>query len=201
MTTLGLRGAFFHVIDSHRWLAASGCVWNLVGPSAQGETKQKAHKLLQNVDVLARDTLLLHSRSLIDFYTKTPQPGSTDIFLRDFGVSVNSKIHQQLEQYKKPIEVHLLHLTDWRDPAHRNLHATGQQGNRQRTDWDSQASLIVESILDALKYVSEQSSSWQIPFKDLYDASTGRFRDNSYGWPANLGEWEDVEKYLASCGL
>jgi hypothetical protein len=202
MTTIDLREAFFHVIDSHRWLAASGCAWNLVGPNGKDEAKERAHELLPNVDVLARDTLLLHARSLIDFYTKSSQPTSTDIVLCDFGgPSVNSKIHQQLEQYKKPIEVHLFHLTDWRDPAHRNLLAIGQQGNRQRPDWDKEAIQIVHLILDALKYVTGQPGSWQIPFKNLYDSSTGRFQDKSYSWPANLGEWEDVEKYLASCGL
>jgi hypothetical protein len=203
MTTIGLREAFVHVIDSHRWLAASGCAWNLVGPNAKGEAKQKAHELVPNVDVLARDTLLLHARSLIDFYTKGCQPGSTDIVLCDFGsLKVNATIRQQLEQYKNPIEVHLLHLTDWRDTAHRGLHASSQQGGtRQRTDWDSQASVAAESILGALKYTSEQPGPWQTPFKDLYDASNTRYRDKAHPWPANLCEPTDVYNYLIGCGL
>lgn len=200
MTTLGLRGAFFHVIDSHRWLAASGCAWNLVGPNAHGETKQKALELLPNVDVLARDGLLLDARSLVDFYTKN-QKGSTDILLCDFGLSVNQTIYQQIEKFKRPIEVHLLHLTDWRDRVHRNLQATGSQGNVQRPDWDKEAIQIVHLILDALKCVAGQPGSWQIPFKDLHDASAARFQNKTYPWPINLSEQPDVEKYLASCGL
>jgi len=37
MTTLELKAAFFHVIDDHRWLAASGCAWNLVGANVTDE--------------------------------------------------------------------------------------------------------------------------------------------------------------------
>jgi hypothetical protein len=65
MTTLDMKAAFFHVIDAHRWLAASGYAWNLAGANAANETKDEAHLLLPNIDVMIRDCLLLHARSLI----------------------------------------------------------------------------------------------------------------------------------------
>jgi hypothetical protein len=57
MTTLKLSEAFFHVIDAHRWLAASGCNWNLLGKNAASGTKESAHKLLPNIDVMVLDSL------------------------------------------------------------------------------------------------------------------------------------------------
>lgn len=203
MTTLDLKKSFFHVIDPHRWLAVSGYAWNLVGHSAHGDTKKKAHELLPNVDVLARDTLLMHARSLIDFYTKNCQPGSTDILVCDFGgLKVGTTIHHQLEQYKNPVEVHLLHLTDWRDPIYCSQHLTSHTGSsRQRPNWNSEASAVVDLIFDALKNISQQTGAWQTPFKELYKASTSQLQNASYVWPTNLCEWFDVEKYLISCGL
>jgi hypothetical protein len=64
---LDLREAFVHVINDHRWLAASACTWNLVGPKAKTRIKIDAHDLLPNVDVTALDSVLLHARALIDF--------------------------------------------------------------------------------------------------------------------------------------
>jgi hypothetical protein len=89
MTNLANKDAFPHVVDSHRWLAASGCAWNLVGPNATGAAKNDAHRLLPNIDVMVRDCLLLHARSLLNFYTDhtNRKRDCTDILLRDYGIS------------------------------------------------------------------------------------------------------------------
>lgn len=200
MTTLDLKAAFFHVINDHRWLAASGCAWNLVGPNAANGTRSEADQLLPNIIVMILDSLLLHGRSLIDFYTKR-EAGPTDIVLCDFGVSIDHGLCKRLAKYKKPIELHLLHLTDWRDLEYRNLNATGGSVNNRRPDWNEEAARIVEAILEALKCVSEQMSKWQQPFRDLYNASTARYRDKVSVWPVTLCEKSDVDKYLTSLGL
>ena len=43
MTQLNLRSAFLHVIDGHRWLAASARTWNVVGPHVTGQAKENIH--------------------------------------------------------------------------------------------------------------------------------------------------------------
>jgi hypothetical protein len=208
MTTLNPRAAFLHVINDHRWLAASGWAWNLVGPSAANGTKNEIHKRLPNIDVMILDSLLLHARSLIDFYTKDRtkhqtkrQAIATDILLCDFRVSIDQARRQRLENHRKPIEVHLLHLTDWRDLDYRNRNATGNDANKDRLDWDKEVTPIVDSIFEALKCVSEQTSDWQQPFRDLYNASTERYRNEEFVWPPYLGEKSDVEAYLTNLGL
>jgi hypothetical protein len=201
MTTLNLKAAFFHVIDAHRWLAASGCTWNLVGVSAVNGPKEEACQMLPNVDVMVLDSLLLHARLLIDFYVKQCQSGSTDILLCDFGISIDQGRSNKLATYKHPIEVHLLHLADFRDYDYRTLHPTGRGATRGRPDWNQEAIPIVNLILDALKYASDQEGDWQRPFRDLHDAANMRYREKSYVWPNDLREKPDVEQYLKALGL
>ncbi len=199
MTTLDLKAAFFHLIDAHRWLAASGCAWNTVGPNASSETKKQTDKLLPNIIVMIRDCLLLHARSLINFYRS--DGGKLDILLSDFRIPFDPALSAALEQYKNPIEVHLLHLTDWRDFDYRSRNTTGRGATRGRPDWNRDAIPIVSLIFEALKYVSQQVGPWQRPFRDLHDAMLTRYQDKTSLWPPNLCEKSDVDIYLAGLGL
>jgi hypothetical protein len=201
MTTIDLKAAFFHVIDPHRWLATSGCVWNLVGAGAVSAENEKTHRILPNIDVLARDTILLHARTLIKFYRNVSNR-PTDIILSDFSVpSIGQSLDIGLKEHENSIEVHLLHLTDWRDCDYRKQYATGKHDTKDRRDWNRDTTLIVDLIFNALKDASNHKSDWQQPFADLHGASTSRYRDKSYDWPKNLGEKADVEQYLKACGL
>jgi len=204
MSTLDKKAAFFHVIDSHRWLAASGCAWNLVSRNA-AQTKEKAevHGLLPNIDVMVRDCLLLHARSLIKFY-RSGKKSTTDIVLCDFSTTkIPAPVDAYLAGYERPIEVHLLHLTDHRDPDYRQQNpAKPGQGTTSRPNWDREAAGIAERLIfECLEYVSEQSGKWQTPFKALFDATAARYRDKSFTWPKDLCEKPDVEQYLKNLGL
>jgi hypothetical protein len=191
MTKLDLKAAFFHVIDPHRWLAASGCAWNMVGPTASNETKDTLEKLLPNSVVMIRDCFLLHARSLIKFY-RNVRRHDTDIILSDFGVPpIGPLVNQALKDFENPIEVHLFHLTAWRDSDYRKSNA-----KKHRPNWDTDIPLIVKLVFDALKDVSDQGGDWQQPFRHLHDASTKRYSDKSYRWPTDLGEKGDVQQYL-----
>lgn len=101
MASLDPKAAFLHVINDHRWLAVSGCSWNLVGANAASETKDEAHRLLPNIDVAVLDSLLGHARSLIDFYT-TSTPRRDDITLANFGLSLDQSLSAELAKYKRP---------------------------------------------------------------------------------------------------
>lgn len=198
MTTLDKKKAFFHVIDSHRWLAASGCTWNQIKPG--GPEEGKFDQNLPNIIVMVRDCLLLHARSLIKFYRSRGR--QDDIVLCDFGIaSIPPALDAKLHGWERPIEVHLLHLTDWRDPDYRNSH-TATRGTANRPDWDREGSVIAEAlIVECLGHASQQGGNWQAPFKLLFDATTKRYQDRSHSWPQKLGGWTDVENYLKGLGL
>jgi hypothetical protein len=200
-TTLDLKAAFFHVIDAHRWLAVSGCAWNTIGPNSSVQTKKQVDDLLPNIIVMIRDCLLLHARSLINFY-RSDAGGPEDILLSDFGIPFDPLLSSALEKYKNPIGVHLLHLTDWRDFDFRSSRDTTSRGaTRGRPDWNRDADGIVRLILQSLKYVSEQSGPWQMPFRDLYDAALARYQDKTFSWPPNLSDKPDVDTYLKGLRL
>jgi hypothetical protein len=201
MTELAKKEAFFHVVDSHRWLAASGCAWNLAGPNAPTATKDKPHESIPNIDVMIRDCLLLHARALIKFY-KNIGGKRTDIKVADFGCAIDVLHTSTLDKYLNGIEVHLLHLTDWRDYAYRNAHAKGTDANRARPDWDNCSARIVEDILTCLGNVSAPGNNlWPTAFRALHDASLARYKNKSSDWPTNLAEKSHVEQYLISLGL
>jgi hypothetical protein len=200
MSTLDKKLAFLHVIDGHRWLAASGCAWNLIGPG--GPNNGKFDHDLPNIDVMVRDCLLLHARSLIKFYRSKQKAEDEDIVLSDFCIpAIPRTLDADLEKYERPIEVHLLHLTDWRDLGYRNKKKSNW-GNTHRPNWDQETSIISKRLIDeCLKHASDKGGNWQAPFIKLYEATVARYRDKSYGWPKELGEKADVQQYLKSPGL
>lgn len=201
MASLDPKAAFLHVIDDHRWLAAGGCAWNLVGANARTGLKEEAHRLLPNIDVAVLDSLLTHARSLVDFYAKS-RPRTNDITLRIFNLSLDQSLSADLAKYKQPIEVHLLHLTNWRDFDFRTRSSTGSQSTLDRPNWNNEASKIVELIIAALKCVSEQGTTgWPTAFKALFHASQERYRNKLFAWPTNLAERADVDQFLATLGL
>jgi len=187
--------AFLHVINDHRWLVASGCSWNLLmANKGDNPVRAQADKLLPDVIVAVRDCVLLQARSLIDFYIKC-HASDTDILLCDFhGLSIEPTFKDRLEKYKKPIEVHLLHLTAWRDPDFRQEHATREH----RPNWDEEIPCLVVSVIEALKCASEKDFMWKEPFTELHDACLRRYEDKSSKWPAILDEKPDVEAYLTT---
>jgi hypothetical protein len=202
MASLALKAAFLHVIDDHRWLAASGCAWNLVGANARNGVKEEAHRLLPNIDVAVLDSLLTHARSLVDFYTNR-NSRRDDITLGLFGLSLDQALSVDLAKYKKPIEVHLLHLTNWRDFDFRTNSATGSLSALDRPNWNDEAGKIAGLVIGkALKQVSEQRpKGWPLAFKDLFQASRERYRNQLFAWPTNLAEKSDVEQFLTKLGL
>jgi len=104
MAPIDPKAAFLHVVNDYRWLAASGCAWNLVGANAANEIKDVSHCLLPNIEVAILDSLLTHARSLIDFYTNSA-PRKDDITLADFNLSLDQSVSAELAKYKRPIEV------------------------------------------------------------------------------------------------
>jgi hypothetical protein len=197
LPSLDLEEAFVHVINEHRWLAASACSWKLVGPMARTRLRNEAHKLVPNIDVMALDSVLVHARVLINFYSN--HGGGTDILLKNFGRAIDSWTESRLAELRRPIEVHLLHLTNWRDTSYRLAYS--KDLTTYRYDWSRETSKIVTLLHKALRSVSKNPGDWQAPFKELYDASRKRYSNKSSVWPRTLGEKADIFRYLRSLNL
>jgi len=106
----------------------------------------ESHRLLPNIDVTALDSVLMRARLLIKFYRNVSQRDN-DILLRDFGLSLSDALNSSLARFEHPIEVHLLHLNDWRDPQYRSLNAFGTDSNRGRLDWNVETNSLIDDCL------------------------------------------------------
>lgn len=198
MPPLDLGEAFVHVVNEHRWLSASACSWKLIGPkAARTPLKIKAHELVPNIDVMALDSVLLHARALIDFYTNIGR--SCDVLLKNFGLTIDTPIVSALSNFKRPIEVHALHITNWRDISYRIAYSSDM--STLRPDWNKETSKLVTTLYKALRFVSNQGGDWRIPFRELYKASRARYSDKSFVWPKHLGEKADIFHYLDGLNL
>lgn len=102
---------------------------------------------------------------------------------------------RSLIRYKHPIQVHLLHLTVWRDRDYRaSQRTTGKGRRRQRIDWNRHNDRIVTLLVGALHTVSRRRScDWHEPFQHLHRSVRGILNDEASDLPANLLEKPDVE--------
>ncbi|MCV6984159.1 hypothetical protein H7H78_01445 [Mycobacterium shinjukuense] len=191
------KDAFVHVIYDHRYLSLAGAGWALYGPDGTDKAQERANAVLPGIGAILQDSVLLHARALIEFYTKGSAGRSTDITLWKFDrLAIDNDRLSELERYKKPVEVHVLHLTEWRDSTHRKGNDT-----HTRPDWNADNTRLVQLLLDALQDASNQASTtgskWKQPFSDLHTAATNLLADPTFSWPHNLTEGPGLNAYLA----
>lgn len=192
------KDAFTHLVYDYRYLAVAGCAWETVGPNGRQDDQKSANATIPGVGVLVQDSLFVHARSLIDFYTRV-STWPDDIMLSHFdNLSISQATKTKLVDYKKPIERHALHLTHSRDTQYRLNNPTTAT---DRPDWNSENTKLVLLLLDGLKEASTQQSTWQKPLSDLHVASVKRLNDKSFDWPTELTEASNIHAYLVSSGL
>lgn len=188
------KDIFLHLIYEYRCLATAGYAWKRFGDPISNDTgKDVANGLIPEIGTLIQDSLLLHTRTLIEFYWSS-QPRPTDLSINQF-VTLSDRSYTELIKLKKPIEVHVLHLTSWRDTQHRT------QSNKtdvQRPDWNKVNGEIFSYLDQALKESSNTlPNPWQTAFRKLSEAAKSRFTNGSnFEWPSELGEKKDVIGYL-----
>lgn len=195
--------AFLHLIYDHRYFSLAAWAWRRFGPRESPRDQAQINSLIPGIGVLIQDSLLMHARPLIDFYTAN-STDPTDIVLADFGSpTISAAIATHLAAYKDPISVHLMHLTAWRDYDYRSTHHATKQGTtRQRPDWNADNDPLIDSVFAALGEVAAAGVSWSRPFADLQAACADALLDPSTpSWPTHLAEKADVDAYLAMLGL
>lgn len=198
--------AFVHVCNDHRWLARAADNWaRLATPNAEQACFAGAlDRFLPDVRVAIQSSALHYARSLIEFYVpKKEKP--EDIRISDFDTAVSSATASELWKYKAAIDVHLLHLTAWRDADYRVKYRDWGKGRsygevRQRWDWDEEIATIARVITAACAEAAENATLWKPPFSRLAEAVRNGVR-GAEGWPSELSELQVVERYLAELGL
>ncbi|WP_460696592.1 hypothetical protein [Nocardia thraciensis] len=198
------KDAFLHVIYDYRCLATAGYAWSAVGAGGTEAAKGNANKLLPEVGTMIQDSIHVHARSLMEFYTLSSSRFPTDVFMhRSFGsLAIDTNLDAYLKSRRRAIEVHSLHLTAWREVSYRANNANAPDDlMRHRPDWNIENRILIDKLVEALKEISQQRTPWQKPFAELHNAVVARLSDGSYDWPANLGKKRDVENYLVGIGL
>jgi hypothetical protein len=206
-STLSLPEQFLHVVYEYRYFALAGLAWKQFGKD--GSHEAEANALLPGIGVLVQDSLLMHARLLIDFYTKTYDSRYPhDILLENFCLpAVGETLRDSFRVYKEPIEVHVLHLSMWRDADYRL-----GNGRCQRPDWDKHNPIIIDLLFKALEKVSEPmtpssseeekaTTSWRTPFRYLHSSAKAILDNASGDFPPELLEKDDVIAYLKTLGL
>lgn len=198
------RIAFLHVVYQFRYFALAAGAWHLLGPNGAATARDDANAIVPGVGALVQDSLLAHVRALVDFFTKTSNLRVTDILVEDFDLGpLTGSLATRVREYKEPIEVHLLHITAWRDVPYRQSQSMTPDGlPRQRIDWDHKIPVIVSDVKDALATVANtRSAPWAVPFTLLSDSVAALSADVFTPWPAALTEASDVAAYLSANGL
>ncbi|MDO8886189.1 hypothetical protein [Candidatus Oleimmundimicrobium sp.] len=189
--------AFLHLIYEYRCLSTVGYAWRRFGdPKSNDSGKAEANKIIPEISTVIQDSLLLHTRTLIEFYWPN-QSRSTDINISLFTSpkTLDKSNYADLIRLKRPIEVHVLHLTIWRDTSCRSQ---SDNDDTQRPDWNKVNGKIFDDLIRALEELSNNLPDlWNKAFKRLKEASESRFKQGAnFNWPDELGEKGKVKEYL-----
>jgi hypothetical protein len=196
-----------HVAYEHRYLAVAAVHKERVGlpPSDDTALSKAADCLLPGgLGVLLLDSVLVHARNLIEFYTEPPR--DNDIRLADFGIPALSGFAcRALSVHLFPIAAHVLHMTSARDPAYRGLpgrahDSTSRYGRpRYRPDWNLRLIPLVDRLFDALRYAatppatpggpgSDRGRRWALAYAALHHECSELRADPSHEWRWREGE-------------
>jgi len=180
--------AFLHLIYDYRYFSIAAYEWNKITSSGH---------VLQDKDALVQDALLLHARSLISFYLPSSRSSSTDIVYSDFGLRpLAASRARKLGRYKPSIDVHLMHLTAYRDYAYRRRHISNPSvAERQRPNWNRHNAIIIKELLEVLRISAKSAGQWRPPLEELHAACEARLQAQM-SWPAQLGEASQVRRYI-----
>ncbi|MBN4056118.1 hypothetical protein JYT20_00180 [Rhodothermus sp. AH-315-K08] len=72
---LDARDAFLHVVLRDRYFSVACFAWDSFGPGGDGGAQMRLNQAVPGVGVLIKDSLLLHARTLMEFYVSdSPRP-------------------------------------------------------------------------------------------------------------------------------
>ncbi|GEM_PF-2171079 len=201
--SLPSKELFKHLEYEYRCLAMAAHAWTKFGKhvSDDNDIKKIGNFLVPEISTMAQDSLLLHVRNLIEFYSSGGRP--TDLRIDQFPNNIFNPAKQDLNKFqieitsdtillnlKVQIEVHALHATLWRDLNFRttqNNDTTIEKDRppRQRPDFDCINRCLFEKMISLLEMFRDMHTDPnKQALKELIIASKGRFaKGSNYPWP------------------
>jgi hypothetical protein len=187
---------FLHLVYEYRCLASAGYAYKTLGDSPN-KPIGAIGAVLPEADRIIQDSIHLHSRLLVDFFTLRKDDRHKDDFnIEDFGCNLIER--KDLKMIKKCIEIYSLHLTVNRNTVIDDMKVKYPRPN----NWFSYNIEIVNKMLDLLAETSSKMTNYvyQSAFRRLYEASEKRLEQGKlYDWPKELEDNPVVMgKYLYS---
>ncbi len=175
---------FLHFVYEYRCLVSAGYAYKSLGDKPD-EPIGEGGKVLVEADRIIQDSIHLHARELVDFYTAR-KSRDTDSNIVDFGSELVKS--NELDLIKKTIEKFALHLT-----THRNFVIDGKivDPDTAHPNWFTYNLEIVDRLLEQLHEVSEKlpDVKYRLAFCELYKVAKNRFKlGNLYSWPVELDD-------------
>jgi hypothetical protein len=199
--SLSASRAFLHVVYEHRCLATTTYSWNRVWPKgADDDDLRAARRVVPEISTPILESFLLHARNLVLFYCRSGS--GTDITPGTFPLTAPLPTFPALHEYKDAIDVHLAHLTAWRDADYRRVHKhTALGSTRDRPDFEQKVNPISDLALEALAVVATRlPPAWSTAFQALHTACQARITPPGFDWPSELTEG-GLPAYLNNLGI
>jgi hypothetical protein len=194
-TAIDPKNAFAHLVYEYRCLVMAQLLYN---------KSKDVDNIVKESKTVGRNAVLLKSRSLTEFYTRTKSK-ETDITAKeyfDFSLKESDNLlYDQILKVYRSIEVHEIHITTWRDEGYRNSNKTDEEGiARQRIDWNEEQPFIVNNLIDVLNVWQKKGDSWTIPVRFLHDTCK-KVLSECIDWPPQLSKLPSIVVYLTELGL
>ncbi len=186
-TVLDPRAAFVHVIAVFRAFATALGASEQLGLPTSDETRSGRinDEYVREFGIMARDSLLMNGRNAVMFLTHKrgkKKVWATDVLLEDFGLAVPPAV-AALDKFERPISVHVVHITAWRDPDYRATHVNEETC---WVNWDHDTTAFGDAVLGALNELGKTESPWSPLFAKLHTACEARRADPTCHWPDEL---------------
>ncbi len=200
--SISSKELFKHLDYEYRCLAMAAYAWDRYGKDVpeRNESKVLANKVIPEIGTMIQESLLLHVRNLIEFYSLNGN--STNISLESFPNTtfkprsnldvfkklIAKKVH--LKNLKYQISVHALHPTLWRVTKFRkttnsDLDIEKLRFQRQRPNFNSLNKKLFKRMIGFLERFRDMTAEpHRTALNELICASKERFAIGSaYEWP------------------
>ncbi len=171
-----------HLEAEYRYLSQACYAWNKLVVNPTTELTKYIDTEFAELSTIIQDSILVHTRTLIEYYKGRGR--SDDIKIQDILENQEDSIifcnyicdNNLLQNLKKQIEVHFLHITYNRDLKYRS----GQSANKGRPNFNEVNASIFPLMLELLSKLKDNVKyEYKYSLKKLYKMAKNRYKKGS----------------------